>query len=157
MDRKVTMAGSNDPDRSTGIFKPPRESLIDEQIREAQQQGMFDNLPGSGKPLPKDDSYYLAGDHWMGNKILKDAGFVPAWIELRKEIAAERGEVIAALDRYREQARILEPADASLQALEDRYVQLAREINRKIDAHNGQAPAGQALTRFVEDATRRWS
>lgn len=151
------MAQNNDPDRSTGIFnKPSRESLIDEKIREAQKQGVFDNLPGHGKPLPKDDAYYLAGEHWMSNKILKDAGFVPAWVKLRKEIAAERGEVVAARDRFRDQALLLEPSDPTLRALEDRYVQLATAINRKIEAHNGQAPAGQALTRFVEDAIRRW-
>jgi hypothetical protein len=27
------------------------ESLVEKQIREAQEQGEFDNLPGAGKPL----------------------------------------------------------------------------------------------------------
>ena len=154
------MERDKDPERPQSIFRPPRESLIDEQIREAQKQGMFDNLPGNGKPLPKDDSYYLAGEHWMSNKALKEAGFVPEWIQLRKEIAAERGEVQSALGRYREQAHELDPSApetrATLQALEDRYVQLATTINRKIDSHNVRCPANQTLTRFVEDATRRW-
>ena len=35
--------------------KPPGmswESWIDQQIREAREAGLFDNLPGAGKPLP---------------------------------------------------------------------------------------------------------
>jgi len=34
--------------------KPPGmswESWIDQQIREAREAGLFDNLPGAGKPL----------------------------------------------------------------------------------------------------------
>ena len=41
--------------------KPPGtswESWIDSQIRVAQEQGAFDNLPGAGKPLPNIDQDY---------------------------------------------------------------------------------------------------
>ena len=41
--------------------KPPGtswESWIDAQIRVAQEQGAFDNLPGAGKPLPDIDREY---------------------------------------------------------------------------------------------------
>jgi Domain of unknown function (DUF1992) len=34
------------------------ESWIDSQIRVAQEQGAFDNLPGAGKPLPNIDQEY---------------------------------------------------------------------------------------------------
>lgn len=30
----------------------PLQRLIDERLREAQENGAFDNLPGAGKPLP---------------------------------------------------------------------------------------------------------
>lgn len=58
-------------------FTDKRDGLIDAQIRAAQEQGKFDNLPGFGKPLPKDEGYDLAGEHWMGNHILKQAGYLP--------------------------------------------------------------------------------
>ncbi|GAT83553.1 molecular chaperone DnaJ [Streptomyces sp. F-3] len=35
----------------------PFESWVDRQIREAQQRGEFDRLPGAGRPLPDDRSY----------------------------------------------------------------------------------------------------
>jgi hypothetical protein len=136
------------------------DSLIDEQIRAAQAEGAFDNLPGQGKPLPKDPSEGIAGDKWMSNRVLKQAGFVPDWIQLRKEIAEERHAVNAAMNAYRERARVSTLGDAvtsaELKSLEDRYVQLATAINRKIDEHNTRCPPSQTLTRFVEDALTRW-
>lgn len=147
----------NDPDAALRR----RESLVDQQIREAQEAGKFDNLPGYGKPIPKDPGQDIAGEHWMSNHILKQAGFTPEWIQLRKEIAAERQPVADTLATYRETARNndrSEPAVAAeLDRLEQRYVALAVQINKKIDRHNGVCPQGQILTRFVEDATRRWT
>jgi hypothetical protein len=133
-----------------------RESLIERQIREAQAAGQFDNLPGYGKPIPKDGGQDLAPDRWMSNRILKQAGYVPQWIELRKEIAAERDAVVQALAAYREMARSGDGSNPMLSRIEQRYIELATAINKKIDQHNGECPKGQLLTRFVEDATRRW-
>lgn len=133
-----------------------RDNLVDARIRAAQEQGKFDNLPGFGKPLPKDEGYEMAGEHWMGNHILKQAGYLPIWLQLRKEIAAERGDVEAALAAYREQANNPGESNSStLQQLEAHYVQLAAEINAKIDQHNDHCPNTQMLNRFREDATRR--
>jgi DnaJ homolog subfamily C member 28 len=61
------------------------ESWIDQQIREAQDRGEFDNLPGKGKPLDLAPNPY-AQDQELAFKILKDAGYAPEWIELDKEI-----------------------------------------------------------------------
>lgn len=133
-----------------------RESLIERQIREAQEAGKFDNLPGYGKPIPKDPGQDLAPDRWMSNRILKQAGYVPEWIELRKQISAERDAVVQALAAYRELAKEGNSPASELAQLEQRYVALATEINKKIDRHNGECPQSQILTRFVEDATRRW-
>ncbi|MEV4218944.1 DUF1992 domain-containing protein [Nonomuraea sp. NPDC049725] len=38
------------------------ESWVDRQIREAQERGEFDDLPGAGKPLPGADKPY--DEHW---------------------------------------------------------------------------------------------
>jgi DnaJ family protein C protein 28 len=75
--------------------KGPRdwESWIDQQIREAQQRGEFDNLPGKGKPLDLTSNPY-AREQELAYKILKDAGYAPEWIELDKAIRGmlERAE-----------------------------------------------------------------
>jgi DnaJ family protein C protein 28 len=67
--------------------KKPRdwETWIDQQIREAQERGEFDNLPGSGQPLDLAANPY-AQEREMAFKILKDSGYAPDWIELDKAI-----------------------------------------------------------------------
>src|ERR687884_613875 len=64
------------------------ESLAEQRIREAQERGDFEDLPGHGKPLDLDDNPF-AGELAAGFRILKNAGFAPSWIEIDKEIRAE--------------------------------------------------------------------
>lgn len=132
-----------------------RDSETERKIRAALEAGEFDNLPGYGKPLPKDPSGGLAGDSWLAHHTLKQAGFAPEWILLRKEIADERPAVSQALSTFRQRAA--DDATASeLEALEAHYIALAAAINKKIDRHNLTCPPTQTLIRFVDDATRRW-
>jgi DnaJ family protein C protein 28 len=63
-------------------------SWIDQQIRSAQEQGAFDDLPGRGQPLDLTPNPYAA-DQELAFKILKDAGYAPEWIELDKAIRAK--------------------------------------------------------------------
>ncbi len=65
--------------------------IIEEQIRDAQQKGAFDDLTGQGKPLDfNDDETALEGDLKMAHHILKNADALPFWIELDKEIRARQ-------------------------------------------------------------------
>ncbi|MDT5026775.1 MAG: hypothetical protein QOE61_3201 [Micromonosporaceae bacterium] len=62
------------------------ESRIDRQIREAQERGEFDNLPGSGKPLP--DRGELYDENWWVKELVRRenlTGLAPASLRLRKE------------------------------------------------------------------------
>lgn len=136
------------------------ESWLDAQIRRAEAGGYFDDLPGQVKPLPKGDDFESLGDSWLAHHVLKEAGYLPNWLEIRKEVAAERARVVAALGAYR--AESASPAvgtidrEMTLAPLRERYVELARAINRKIDEHNLRRPSGvPELTRFPEDATER--
>ena len=63
------------------------ESLIDRQIREAQERGEFDNLPGAGKPLPGHGEEYDE-DWWVNDLIRREqvTGVLPASLALRKEV-----------------------------------------------------------------------
>lgn len=61
------------------------ESLIDRQIREAMEEGKFDDLPHHGAPLPKDDNP-LAGEWALAFHMLKNAGVAPPWVEAGKEL-----------------------------------------------------------------------
>jgi len=62
------------------------ESVVDRQIREAQERGEFDNLPGAGKPLPHLDEDYDE-NWWLKDFVRREriTGAVPATLALRKE------------------------------------------------------------------------
>lgn len=60
--------------------------VAEEKIREAMEKGLFDNLPGSGKPLKLDDDSRVPDDLRVAYRILKNSGHLPPELELRKEI-----------------------------------------------------------------------
>lgn len=62
------------------------EKIIENRIRAAQKKGVFENLPGGGKPLQLEDDRHVPEDLRLAYKILKNADFVPPEIELKKEI-----------------------------------------------------------------------
>lgn len=91
------------------------ESLLDRQIRAAQERGEFDDLPGAGKPLASDSVPYRP-DWWLNQVVEREkagAYAIPPALALRKiadeltrgatEYRAER-EVRAAVTDYNERA-----------------------------------------------------
>jgi hypothetical protein len=74
------------------------ESWIDQQIREAQEQGKFDDLQGWGEPLDLAPSPY-AKDQELAFKVLKDSGYAPDWIEMDKALRGKLERVRAVLAR----------------------------------------------------------
>lgn len=66
-------------------------TIAERKITEAMARGELDNLSGAGKPLAMDDDLSGVPDELrMAYKILKNAGFVPPEVELRKEIVSLR-------------------------------------------------------------------
>lgn len=64
---------------------PGFEAIVEERIKAALKQGRFDNLEGKGKPLVFEDSH-VPEDLRMAHKILKNSGFLPPEVEIRKQI-----------------------------------------------------------------------
>lgn len=63
------------------------ESIADKLIREAQERGEFDNLPGAGKPLPNLDR--RDPDWWIKGLLEREqiSMPLPTSLALRKEAA----------------------------------------------------------------------
>ncbi|HEX2325900.1 MAG TPA: DUF1992 domain-containing protein, partial [Chloroflexota bacterium] len=68
------------------------EGHVEQMIREAQERGEFDDLPGAGKPLDLTDNPY-AGEWQSAFRTARNAGAAPLWVELDREIAAEREQL----------------------------------------------------------------
>jgi len=72
--------------------------LAEEKIRGAMDEGVFDNLPGKGKPLDLEDDGSVPEDMRLAFKILKNAGCLPIEMEMRKEICNVRQLLNATVD-----------------------------------------------------------
>ena len=145
------------------------------QIEAAMERGEFANLPGKGKPLKFDTNPFLTPQARMTNRLLKENGFTPRWVDLEKEIKQEktqleriltnlkgRRERLAALiqqhpHRHKAVSRNFEHERA--RGLE-RYSEKLEDLNRKIQRVNLLMPTRnrqyalinrtEALIRFQE-------
>ena len=135
---------------------PTWESLVERQIREAMEEGAFDELPHQGSRLPLEDDA-TAGEWAMAYRMLRDAGAAPPWIEADKESRALLAK----------RAAILERASG---ATPWRYARLRRELeaavveaNAAIARLNAEAPTERQHRRPLDldeelarlEATRR--
>ena len=90
--------------------KPPGvswESFVERQIREAQEAGAFDNLPGFGKPMAELDE--PEDDLWWVKSLLKRErlSILPPSLEILRTV--EQGlEAIASLKQERDVRRAVE-------------------------------------------------
>ena len=60
--------------------------IAEQRIREAQERGEFDDLPGRGEPLELEDDRNIPEDLRLAYKILKNADCLPPELEAKKEI-----------------------------------------------------------------------
>jgi len=63
------------------------DAIAERRILQAIARGELDGLPGAGRPLPLDDDALVPNETRVAYRILKNAGFVPAEILERREIA----------------------------------------------------------------------
>lgn len=115
---------------------PAWETLIDRQIREAVEEGKFDNLPHQGEPLPDDDNPY-AGDWGLAFHVLKNAGVAPPWIEADKEVRELLGRRDAILARA---AAGSAPSAFARRRDHAALAELVARINASIARVNAEAP-----------------
>jgi hypothetical protein len=102
------------------------ESAIEKQIREAQERGDFDNLPGRGKPLHVESW----DDEWaLAYHVLKQAGETLPWIALGKEI--ELGQ-----ERLRKMLRDAPKIPyAERERARDRYLREAAAVDKMLEEY----------------------
>ena len=72
--------------------------IAENRIREAMEQGEFDNLPGAGQPLSLEEYFSTPEELRMAYSVLKNANCRPLEVELLNEIARLQQAVAAATD-----------------------------------------------------------
>ena len=122
--------------------------IVEEQIRNAEQNGEFDNLASTGKPIDyHDEETALEGDLKMAHHILKNANAAPFWIELDKDIRARQEQCRALLADARASAT---PAVRGRLIAEYRVE--AKSLNDRILHFNCICPAPHLLAKAPLDA-----
>jgi len=129
-----------------------RQSWVDQQLRKAIGDGDVSHLPGSGKPLARDDDPNTPAEMRSAYKIMKDNDLLPDWIMLNREIEQGREAIMvqlrAALNEWQKRKRRARTPRA-LQKAEDNWhlakgeLQTATDqLNRKILSYNLKVPNG---------------
>lgn len=127
-------------------------TVMDELFEEAVRDGLFDDLPGQGKPLNLSKNLF-GGDYDLAYQLLKDNDYTLPWISERNEITKQveqfRSEIPQVWQRYSSeyQASHSEVARMSLKLGWDRYLQKLQsrivELNKLIANVNLKQPGRQ--------------
>jgi len=79
------------------------EKIVEDIIKEAQERGEFDNLPGKGKPIDLTAYFDTPEELRMAYSVLKNAGMTSHEVDLLKEIAELKQVLAAVVDEKKKQ------------------------------------------------------
>jgi DnaJ family protein C protein 28 len=117
-----------------------REPLIDRIIRESMERGEFDDLPGSGQPIDLSENPYEKPELANVHRLLRNAGFAPAWIRRTKRHRRRVSTFVAVVQRahklYDSKA-----GDVRWQRALKEFREAVEELNQRIRLYNLKAPA----------------
>lgn len=74
------------------------DQWAERHILDAQRQGEFDNLPGSGEPLTLDEDLHVPPELRAGYRLLKNAGCLPPELQQCKE-AVDLADLLKTVSR----------------------------------------------------------
>ena len=119
------------------------ESLTEKMLREAIEKGEFDDLPGKGEPLDLKENPFEDPDLRVVHRLLRNAGFAPAWIEERKDIDAEfeaaRTKLSRAWGLFGKGGK--SPSDSEWERTVREFRERVAELNQRVRIYNLKAPA----------------
>ena len=126
------------------------QNLIDDLIEEGREQGVFDNLPGKGKPLNLKRNLF-APEKELAHGLLKQNDLKPAWIMARSELMTQIDNLRTDIKRkwvlYEREYRLGQgegPRSALVIAWDDvclKWIETIAELNRQINNFNLKRPS----------------
>jgi DnaJ family protein C protein 28 len=132
----------------------------EKQIQRAIQEGKFDHLEGTGKPLRFEDDALVEPDWRLANHLLRQNGFSPPWLELRKEIESDLERSLSALraaydwriSPYAQDQDSVE-LDSVWEQARQAFCQQIERLNRRIFEYNLQTPSSRFQIRHLNPNT----
>ena len=128
------------------------ESMAEKMLREAIEAGEFDNLPGKGQPVDLSENPFENPDLRVVHKLLREAGFAPAWIEEQKDIAATFEAARLTLTRawkiYRPEG--ISPNDVAWERNVAEFREKTTELNSRVRLYNLKVPAAVFQRRLFD-------
>lgn len=126
--------------------------LMEDIIEDGRRRGLFNDLPGAGKPLDLEHNVY-EGSQTLANQIMKTNDIRPVWLSQRlgvsEKIEEFREEVGRTWERYN-LALTHAQGDTHRQALTLGWDDICRrwqehidKLNKEIDTYNLKRPHGQ--------------
>ena len=121
-------------------FGVPQETWVDKLIREAEERGEFDNLPGKGKPIKGLDRPWSLDD-WARDMVKREGvSILPPGLQLRRDVERELEQMM--------DLALEEGVRRAVAKLNDHI----RETNRRIL----EGPASMVRPLDVEDVVVKW-
>ena len=108
--------------------------IAEERIRQAQEEGKFDNLEGAGRPLKPDGTENLPPELRMAFRVLKNAGYVPAEIAEEREIT-QAIELLSTMEDEQERYRQMQKLNVMIMRMNERR---GRPVNLEADDYYGR-------------------
>lgn len=126
--------------------------LMEDLIEDGRRRGLFEDLPGKGKPLDLDANIY-EGSNTLANQIMKANDIKPVWLAQRIGVAEKidelRQEMSRTWERYHA-AFTHAQGESHRQALTigwddqcQRWQTNIDRLNKEIETYNLKRPAGQ--------------
>jgi hypothetical protein len=129
-----------------------RESLTEKMLREAIENGEFDDLPGKGEPIDLKENPFEDPDLRVVHRLLRNAGFAPAWIEERKDIDAELAAAQTKLSRawalFGEGGKA--PSTAEWEKSLKEFREQVLELQQRIRMYNLKAPTAVFQRKHID-------
>ena len=132
-----------------------RESSVEKQIRQAMEEGAFDDLPGKGKPIDLSENAFEDPDLRTAHRLLRNAGFAPPFIEERKDIDAEFERHRVTLGRawniYQRAQQSGQPhGEASWKRVLNEFREQMEALNKRIRLYNLKVPAAVFHRKIID-------
>ena len=124
------------------------QSIIDQQVKQAEAEGKFNNLPGQGRPQRLDDDAHVPPEDRTGYRMLQGNGFSLPWIEVRRDIDEERMRIDSWLIHANNRWEYLDEAGRT--KLQNEFRKKLESLSRMVMDYNLRVPATAVQLRGVE-------